>query len=360
MPDEFSFPTGQGEFGESATGSAGLPDIHEHCSDVVVGCRVRLARNIADFPFLDACSSQQLVDIQSRVAEAIAGDAQLAGLKTVTPDALEQLEYLYLSRIGNIAAPTNDDGDRFDEWLDRPAVSITMRQEDHVRLQVVCSGADLNVAWQKLDQFDDRLQQPLSYAFHPRWGYLTACPANVGTGLRASVLVHLPGMVMADATGPLFRTFKRMGLIARGIYGDEAWGDFFRISNQATLGRSESEIIAAVENVIPATILQERQARSVMLAEQRPELEVSINRAVDAMRQDSDQSREETLYLWSQVRLGLSLGIWDESMAQEISAALEVRQLKHRLESAVADEDYAQAAKLQARIIDVEGGHDAN
>src|SRR5688572_32585627 len=138
-----------------------------------------------------------------------------------------------------------------------------VNEEDHLRMQVMHSGLDLDAAWQQISQMDDWLDQRVSYAYHERLGYLTACPTNVGTGMRVSVMLHLPALVITQQIEKVFRSLQKMGLAVRGLYGEgsQAMGDFYQISNQITLGRSELELIKQVAEVIPVIIDYENQAR---------------------------------------------------------------------------------------------------
>ena len=339
-------------------------------SDVIIASRIRLARNIADFPFVETCSEKQVEDIETRIRTGLSNDQKLSDLKLLGNDSLDQLERQFLLELDSITGAKSDSTDETviesDESkgasgesidaLEQSQLSLTLNDEDHLRLQIIAGGYDLIGAWAKLDQIDDLVERQLQYAFSPQWGYLTACPANVGTGLRASLLLHLPGLSMTGQIEKAFRLLQRSGLVVRGISGDQAWGDFYRIGNQVTLGRSESELIALVRDVVPSIVFHERNAREFSLETRRDEIEVQVNRACEALKKSQLQSNEETLYLLSQVRFGVSAKVLNQQQVSEIRAVIELLQLRKRLSSAILVEDYQLASNLRDRIQELEGG----
>ncbi len=145
-----------------------------------------------------------------------------------------------------------------------------VNEEDHLRLQVMRSGFALDEAWQEIDRVDDLLEQRVSYAFSEEFGYLTACPTNVGTGMRASVMLHLPALEHTKQIEKVFRALQKINLAVRGLYGEgsRASGHFYQISNQVTLGKSETSILNEIHGVIPQIITYERQARQTLAARQ--------------------------------------------------------------------------------------------
>src|SRR6202043_2253113 len=153
-------------------------------------------------------------------------------------------------------------------------VSLMVNEEDHLRLQVMRSGFTLEEAWQDIDKVDDLLEQRVNYAFSEEFGYLTACPTNVGTGMRASVMLHLPALEFTKQIEKVFRALQKINLAVRGLYGEgsRASGDFYQISNQVTLGKAESAILDEIREVIPEIIKYERQARQTLVRESRQAL----------------------------------------------------------------------------------------
>jgi protein arginine kinase len=190
-------------------------------------------------------------------------------------------------------------------------VSVMVNEEDHLRLQVMQSGLNLRDAWSLIDSLDDELSEHLPFAYSSDWGYLTCCPTNTGTGMRASVMAHLPSLVITKQINKVLHTITKLGLTARGLYGEgtEASGNFFQISNQVALGRSEDEIIENIERILKEVIHQEQAARESLMTNSRTQLEDRIWRAFGILRHAKTMSSTEALDLLSAVRLGVDLGL---------------------------------------------------
>jgi protein arginine kinase len=173
------------------------------------------------------------------------------------------------------------------------------------------SGLDMETAWEQINKMDDLLGERLTYSYHERLGFLTACPTNVGTGMRVSVMLHLPALVITQQIEKVFRSLQKMGLAVRGLYGEgsQAMGDFYQISNQITLGRSELDLVKQVGEVIPVIIDYERQARAFLVKESRKDLHDRVSRAYGILCTAQTISSEETLHLLSSVRMGVYLGL---------------------------------------------------
>src|SRR5947209_20004266 len=215
-------------------------------SDIVISSRIRLARNLAAFPFSNRASAHQKADMEALLRDRI-GKLEVqprlsyVGLSGLAPlDRQFLVERQLISR--EIAAAEGPRGVAFDE---RETTSLMINEEDQIRLQVMRSGFCLDEAWQDIDRLDDLLEQKLTYAFSEEFGYLTACPTNVGTGMRASVMLHLPALGWTKQIEKVFRALQKINLAVRGLYGEgsRASGDFYQISNQVTLGKSESQIL---------------------------------------------------------------------------------------------------------------------
>jgi protein arginine kinase len=189
--------------------------------------------------------------------------------------------------------------------------SVMISEEDHLRMQVMQSGLDLQTAWERINRIDDFIEQSVTYAYHERLGYLTACPTNVGTGMRVSVMMHLPALVITRQIDKVFRSLQKISLAVRGLYGEgsQAMGDFYQISNQITLGRSEQEIIKQVGDIVPVIIDYERQARAFLIKESHENLHDRVSRAYGILRTAQTISSEETMHLLSSVRMGVNLGL---------------------------------------------------
>ncbi len=186
-----------------------------------------------------------------------------------------------------------------------------INEEDHLRIQVMQSGLDLPAAWEQINRIDDIIERKVTYAFHDRLGYLTACPTNVGTGMRVSVMLHLPALVITRQIDKVFRSLQKISLAVRGLYGEgsQAMGDFYQISNQITLGRSELDLIKQVGDIVPKIIGYERQARDFLIRESHENLHDRVSRAYGILRTAQTISSEETMHLLSSVRMGVNLGL---------------------------------------------------
>ena len=232
--------------------------------------------------------------------------------------------------------------------------SVAVNEEDHLLLQVICQGLRIDQAWRRIDFVDDIFEQNLSYAFSPQWGYLTACPANVGTGMRASVTMHLPALATLGRLDQVFRWLIRSGIVGRGFYGDDAWGDFYRISNGPTLGKTELQLLERIKGVIPVIVDYERAARNVMLTCYRDSIQQQVENAFRAIKLPVQRSDEELLSLISSVRMGLAFKLLDQQQIKEIHASFEIKWLKQQLESAILLEQYSTATKCRDRIRQLE------
>jgi len=280
-------------------------------SEVVISSRIRLARNISGFPFLARCSKHQRQSLEKKISETIL-EARLSP-KTlyVDLDAAPEVDRQLLVERHLISKPHKDaQGARGVAVGENETLSIMVNEEDHLRIQVLRSGLQLEEAWEQINAVDDRLESTLDFAFHPRFGYLTACPTNVGTGIRVSVMLHLPALKLTGEIEKVFRAAKDLRLAVRGLYGEgtEATGDFYQISNQTTLGRGEDEIISDFKHqVIPKIIEYEHNARKMLTAERALALDDKVHRALGTLRSARLMSSEETLTLLSHVRLGVNL-----------------------------------------------------
>jgi len=193
-----------------------------------------------------------------------------------------------------------------------------INEEDHLRIQVMQSGFNLNDAWSIIDALDDELSAVLPFAYSSEWGYLTCCPTNTGTGMRASVMVHLPSLVITKQINKVLHTITKLGLTARGLYGEgtEASGNFFQISNQVALGRREAELIENLERILKQVIDHEQTARESLMTNNRTQLEDRIWRAFGILQHARTMSSSEALDLLSAVRLGVDLGVMANGTAK--------------------------------------------
>jgi protein arginine kinase len=295
-----------GKCGEWLRGSG--PD-----SDIVVSTRIRLARNVAEFPFIRRCTGLDRAAIEKALQDRIAQiDEWRDQVTYIDVNALDEVDRQFLVERQLISREHAEaDGSRGVLIDANEQFSLMINEEDHLRIQVMRSGLDLQAAWSRIDQIDDAMEVHITYAFHPRLGYLTACPTNVGTGMRVSVMLHLPALVLTRQIEKVFRSLQKINLAVRGLHGEgsQAMGDFYQISNQITLGKSETELMAQVGEVAPLLIDYERKAREFLIKEGRKEIHDRVSRAFGVLCTAQTISSEETMQLLSSVRMGVNLGL---------------------------------------------------
>jgi protein arginine kinase len=291
-------------------------------SDIVISTRIRLARNLASFPFTNRATQHQKTEIESILRDRITKLDLPHPLRYMSITSLTPLDRQLLVERQLISRElANADGPRGVAFDQREAVSIMVNEEDQLRLQVMRSGLALDQTWHEIDHIDDLLEAKISYAWHDQYGYLTACPTNVGTGMRASVMVHLPALGLTRQLEKVFRSLQKINLVVRGLYGEgsRASGDFFQISNQITLGRSETTALSELQGVIAKILSYERQARAALLQEKRLELQDRVSRALGALQHATMMTSDETMELLSSVRMGINLGLLDDISMQTVN-----------------------------------------
>jgi protein arginine kinase len=281
-------------------------------SEIVISSRIRLARNLAGHRFLTKMTRHQRQVVEGKSRETILG-AQLAPetLYVDLENAPDIDRTLLVERHLISKQHATTDGARGVAVGENETLSIMVNEEDHLRVQVLRSGLQLEEAWEQITEVDDKLEAKLDFAFHPRFGYLTACPTNIGTGIRVSVMLHLPALKLTGEIEKVFRAAKDMRLAVRGLYGEgtEATGDFYQISNQTTLGKTEEEIISDFKHiVIPKIIDYEHHARKTLVADRTVALDDKVHRALGILRSARLMASEETLFLLSHLRMGIHLG----------------------------------------------------
>jgi len=335
-------------------------------SDIVISTRVRLARNVVDFPFLTKASPRRRSDLERHLKEQIEragiveseGQSQDASIFYANLQETQPIDRLCLVERHLISKDlASADGDRGVALGKREIVSIMVNEEDHLRIQVLRSGFQPEQAWAQTSEIDDRLERHVNYAFSPQMGYLTACPTNCGTGLRVSVMLHLPALVMTKQIDKVFHAVGKIGLAVRGFYGEgtQASGDFYQISNQMTLGRSEQEILKQLQDVVPQIIKYERSIRETLVAENKKTLEDRVWRAYGMLRSARTITSEETMDLLSAVRMGVNLGLIDDITIATVNELFIQTQPAHlqklegkKLES--PERDVARASFIRGRL----------
>ncbi len=279
---------------------------------IVVSCRARLARNISTAPF----APKATVDDQERIIERVLNAAQhsrhMCSASFFKMNALQESERLLLVERHLVSpALAESKGQRGVLFNRDEALSIMINEEDHLRLQAILPGLQAQGAWNAVDALDDDLGSSLPYAHTDRWGFLTACPTNVGTGLRVSVLIHLPALVLTEDMERVTRGLMKMAFTVRGFYGEgtNPVGNLFQISNQSTLGVEEGKIVEMLTTITQQIIACEKDAQDALLKEARSQVEDKIWRAYGLLSHARVLSSQEFMNLLSAVRLGRSLGL---------------------------------------------------
>lgn len=298
-------------------GGMGWLDASGPESHLVLSTRVRLARNLAGHPFSTRNTPSDREQILDQVRGAVRETAGLGRATEFRLDRLEPVERQLLHErhlVSRELAGLEQDVRSGAGLLVQDTVGVMLNEEDHLRLQGMRSGFDLAATYAAVDRLDAELGQRLAFAFHPEFGYLTSCPTNVGTGLRASVLIHLPGLVLTKEIAKVLQGLGQVGLTFRGLYGEgsEVVGNFFQLSNQTTLGKSERELLDHLGKIVRQVVEYEEQARQVLLRDAPTIIEDKVWRAYALLRYARTLSFEETMNLLSGVRLGVGLGLIGE------------------------------------------------
>jgi protein arginine kinase len=281
-------------------------------ADIVLSTRVRMARNLRGVAFTHRAREDELKNVLARIERATASAPSFEGGSFLAVHELSATDRKFLVERHLVSHELSDAA--------RPRglalalgerLSLMVNEEDHLRLQSIVSGLMLGEAWSLADAADDELDGALEYAYHEEWGYLTACPTNAGTGLRVSVLIHLPALGLTKQIDRVLKGVTQIGLAVRGFYGEgsEFRGNLFQISNQTTLGPAEKETLDSLERVTRKILGAEEQARETLLRDARIQIEDKVYRAYGSLRYGRAMAEEEVMNLCSAVRLGVALGL---------------------------------------------------
>ncbi|SDE59176.1 protein arginine kinase [Paenibacillus sp. UNCCL117] len=300
-------------------------------SDIVISTRIRIARNVGAYPFPMLASNQQSQEVLDRVRSLMDNDE----LETISHFTL-----LPMSELGELQrrvlvekhlispALANESRNGAVILSDNESISIMVNEEDHLRIQCLCPGFQIKEAWDLANQIDDVFEVHLDYAFDEKRGYMTSCPTNVGTGIRASVMIHLPALVLTQQINRILSAITQVGLAVRGLYGEgsEALGNLFQISNQITLGQSEEEIIDNLHSVVRQIIEHERAARLKLSMENRAKLLDRVSRSFGILSYAAIMDSKEAAQRLSDVRLGIDLGFIKKVPSQVLNELLVMTQ----------------------------------
>ena len=326
-------------------------------SDIVISSRIRLARNLAQFPFPNRADDAARGKIESLLRDKL-HQLQVDKLNYFDVSTLGTLDRQFLVERQLISREhAESHGSRGVGISGGENISLMINEEDHLRIQVLRSGFALDECWKQIDSIDDEIEAQVTYAFSSRLGYLTACPTNCGTGIRVSVMLHLPALVLTKEIQKVFQALQKISLAVRGLYGEgsQAMGDFYQISNQVTLGKSEEKLIKDLKDVVPNIISYERRVRNALVKEDRQRLHDQISRAYGTLKSAQTISSEETMHLLSSVRMGINLGLIDDLEIPTVNELFIHTQPAHlqklrkeHLES--AERNVARASYLRLRL----------
>lgn len=281
-------------------------------SDVVISSRLRMARNLTDFQFSSRLSPAKRTELIGAVGQAVKDSLFLKKAYYFLIDELSELDRQFLLERHLVSRELiTEEGKCAVAITPDETVSLMVIEEDHLRLQVFQSGLNLVETWRIADEIDTELEKKLQFAFDATFGYLTACPTNVGTGLRASCMVHLPSLVLTKQVHKVLQALSKLNLAVRGLYGEgtQASGNFFQFSNQITLGQPEEEVINNLEGVIRQVITHEREAREYLKKKRKTKMEDQIWRALAVLKAARMISSAEAIQLLSLVQIGVDVEI---------------------------------------------------
>lgn len=311
--------------------SSGVKNDGPH-HQIVISSRIRLARNLKGHPFPGWGKKSDRLQVLELVKPEVENLPEMGDAYSAYLQDLSQLEKQVLVERHLISREHAAKGVGSAVVINKKQnLSIMINEEDHLRMQVIRSGLQLKSAFRQIDKVDSALEARIDYAFHPKLGYLTACPTNVGTGMRASAMIHLPALVLSDQINQVIQAVNKIGLAVRGLYGEgtEAMGNLFQISNQTTLGEKEEEIISRLNRVIEQIIEHEQNARQNLLQKKPATLLDHIGRAYGILCHAYSMSSKEALNLLSFLKLAVDLGLFPEECQTTVDELFILTQPAH-------------------------------
>src|SRR6059036_709938 len=321
---------------------------------IVVSSRVRLARNLRHRAFPGWAKKAERTQILEQIKPRVEELTEMQDSFSELLQDLSALEKQVLVERHLISREHAAKGIGSAVIMNRKqSLSIMINEEDHLRMQALRPGLQLKNTFKMLDKVDTELEQKLDFAFNPDLGYLTACPTNVGTGMRASAMVHLPGLVLSDLINQVIQAVSKIGLAVRGLYGEgtEAMGNLFQISNQTTLGEKEDEIITRLSKVIETIIEKEHDARQMLIQKKSTTLWDQIGRAYGILTFAHSMSSKEALNLLSIIKLGVDLGAFPEDKRLAIDELFMDTQPAHLQKTSQQKLNAEERVHLRAEII---------
>lgn len=325
---------------------------------IVMSSRVRIARNVKGAAFPGWAKKAERIRILEALRPAIQSLPQMADCFSESMDNLSILDKNILVERHLISREHAAKNAGSGLVLNRDeSLCVMINEEDHLRMQALRPGLQLKQAWQAIDSIDSRLEKKLDYAFNPELGYLTACPTNLGTGIRVSAMLHLPGLVLDEQINQIIQAVNKLGLAVRGLYGEgtEALGNVFQVSNQMTLGESEADIVERLSKVLNQIIEHEENSRARLLEKKPKTVYNHIGRAYGILANAHSISSKETMNLLSLMRLGVDFGLFselDRALVDELFIITQPNHLQRRYSDKLSAEerDLLRADMLRERL----------
>jgi protein arginine kinase len=325
---------------------------------IVMSSRVRLARNIKDAAFPGWAKKPERIRVLDTIRPAVERLPEMKEAFSQSMDNLSTLDKQILVERHLISREHAAKSAGSGLVLNRDeTLCVMINEEDHMRMQALRPGLQLRQAWTAIDSIDSDLEKKLDYAFSGDFGYLTACPTNIGTGIRVSAMLHLPGLVLAEQINPIIQSVNKLGLAVRGLYGEgtEALGNVFQVSNQMTLGESESAIVERLEKVLAQIIEHEENARATLLEKKAKMVYNHIGRAYGILANAHSISSKETMNLLSLMRLGVDVGLFpgaERSLVDELFILTQPAHLQkqHSEKLSAEERDLLRADMVRERL----------
>jgi protein arginine kinase len=325
---------------------------------IVMSSRVRLARNIKEAAFPGWAKKPERVRVLELIRPAVETLPEMKDSFSESMDTLSTLDKQILVERHLISREHAAKSAGSGLVLNREeTLCFMINEEDHLRMQALRPGLQIRQAWQAIDQADSMLEKRLEYAFNPDWGYLTACPTNIGTGIRVSAMLHLPGLVLAEQINPIIQSVNKLGLAVRGLYGEgtEALGNVFQVSNQMTLGEAESAIVERLEKVLAQIIEHEENARATLIEKKAKMVYNHIGRAYGILANAHSISSKETMNLLSLMKMGVDIGLFpgiDRSLVDELFILTQPAHLQkqHSEKLSAEERDLLRADMVRERL----------
>jgi len=336
--------------------------VSDFTNQIVISSRVRFARNLKERPLPGVAKKAVLIALMEEVKAAVMALPEMAVASSEKLEDLTLLEKQILveRHLMSCEHAVKAAGSAL-VLNQEETLSVMINEEDHLRMQAILPGLQLQRVFEMMHAVDEQLEEKLDFAFHPTLGYLTACPTNVGTGMRASVMLHLPGLVISEQINKIINSVNKMGLAVRGLHGEgsDAKGNLFQISNQTTLGEKEETILQHLSEVIEQILRHEQNARTVFLQQQSEILLDQVGRSYGILSHAYSITTKEALNLLSLLKLGVDLNLFPEHVRLPIDQLFMETQPAHlqqgaqQLKMSAKDRDALRATLIRAKLAEM-------